>query len=889
MNSKIFLLISAIFLVLLVMVSCVSAIQGRIGNARIVVREDIGETVERYIRVENGNDFSVNITLTAFGDLEENINIIDNEFTLAPEEEKNAYFTIYIEEEGIKEGSIYVEFIPPAGNGIGLISTIIVLAGAEETPESFCNFGAVGDSLVLSDIDISNDNGDDDEWSPLDEIEVEVEVGNEGDEEINDVIVELGLFNSENENIVEELEFYNIDEEEIDVGRIEDSDEENVEFSFRIPVDFEPGDYKLVVKAYSEDLGEDEMCVDFSNDFDNYNYQSIDGEREQEEEKHIVIYDIELYPETAQCGERVQVVAKMANIGDEDYEDRATAVMEVPGLGIYLEYTVYEDFDIGDSANIEFEFDVPIEAFEGNYLLEFRTLYDYNIVHGFYNIISDEAFLEDLRVQGNCEISSEIEEYLILEDIGDYEYVDVDIETESEEEIIRHYYSVYDKDDGHVYFAHVIRAVDEDAVKELLKDLEDFEIDLEVIGNNNVYIINEEYYQFVIWFKDNLIIFIEDHYYPLVIDPEIPSELVNAYLQKYPSEIRDYFCESGEAGEDLEIKVDINNKNGDDEEWTVFDDIEIEVEVENTGDVDIDDVIVEIGLLDEDDDNVINDLDFESGDEEVDLGKIKDNDEDTAVFEFKVPADFESGDYKLIVKAYSDGLGEENLCVESSDDLSDEYFEQIEIQREEDEGKFIVFDNIDIDPEKADCGESISVTLDVYNIGDKDQEKVRINLINDDLDLDLSEVISNFDEGEDTEVSFEFTLPRDLETKTYTLELSADYEYDDGSYEESSDDEETISLKVSNCGLDGSESGDDRVLEFEDEGTAMDDKSIKRDLEEKTIILGPERLDEEDTGFSLKRISQSYLLLLVLVIMIIVIAIVIVVILSQSQRVRYNP
>ena len=262
------------------------------------------------------------------------------------------------------------------------------------------------------------------------------------------------------------------------------------------------------------------------------------------------------------------------------------------------------------------------------------------------------------------------------------------------------------------------------------------------------------------------------------------------------------FCESGENSTDLEIKsIDINNKDGDDDEWKLLDEIEIEVEVENDGDEDIDDVIIELGFFDEDDDNVADELDFSSrDDEEIDIGKLRDGDEETVSFVFKVSPDLEEGDYELRIKVYSDDLGEENMCTETSDDLSDDTYEKIEVLKEDDEGKFIVFDDIALSPEAPLCGESVTLTADLVNIGDEDQARVKVILKNDELGIDRSEEFGDeIEEGESEDISMTFRIPDDTDSGEYVLELTTEYDYRNGVYRQESDTTTTFPMQVLTC------------------------------------------------------------------------------------------
>ena len=143
---------------------------------------------------------------------------------------------------------------------------------------SFCSAGEQGTDLEISDVSIDNNDGDDYEWTQLDEVEISVEVSNNGTEKVKDVFVTLGIYNSAGKNIVKDME--DLDDDEIKLGSINDGDEDIATFKFMVPSDFESGSFRLVVKAYGDDIGENLLCVAHASDLDNNVYQSITGDRE---------------------------------------------------------------------------------------------------------------------------------------------------------------------------------------------------------------------------------------------------------------------------------------------------------------------------------------------------------------------------------------------------------------------------------------------------------------------------------------------------------------------------------------------------------------------------------------------------------------------------------
>lgn len=134
------IIISALFtsLILIAFIAHASAITGRLGNSRMVLRLDVGEEAERNLFIENVNDVPLEIELVASGDLAGNVEFEENSFTLQPGEEKKAYFTIKSFEPGTTETRINVMFKPPQGSGVGLSANIVLIAGGEaigENPE----------------------------------------------------------------------------------------------------------------------------------------------------------------------------------------------------------------------------------------------------------------------------------------------------------------------------------------------------------------------------------------------------------------------------------------------------------------------------------------------------------------------------------------------------------------------------------------------------------------------------------------------------------------------------------------------------------------------------------------------------------------------------------
>ncbi len=290
------------------------------------------------------------------------------------------------------------------------------------------------------------------------------------------------------------------------------------------------------------------------------------------------------------------------------------------------------------------------------------------------------------------------------------------------------------------------------------------------------------------------------------------------------------YCELDSFGTEkghLEItSFEINNKgSGDDEEWEYLDEIEIEVTIENTDDENINDIMVEI-LIKDNNGNTMTKKDMDLNDDEIDLGKIKDDEEEIATFKIdELPIDLDSGKYTIYVRAYEDG-NEDNECVSESDDFtdSDETYFEFEVVESEDATVIVKRDLNNI---QASCGdENVEVKFMVYNAGDDDEEKVLVTLENSKLGIYEKIIIDNLRDGKGKEVAFYVTMPEEIVKNSNTLDIYTYYDYDD-------DEEE---LDESSYGESSEEEGDDFSIGLEILSCQAKAPSVTANLESETKI-----------------------------------------------------
>ena len=250
-----------------------------------------------------------------------------------------------------------------------------------------------------------------------------------------------------------------------------------------------------------------------------------------------------------------------------------------------------------------------------------------------------------------------------------------------------------------------------------------------------------------------------------------------------------------------DLKVDIRDITvldgfGKDDEWLLFDEVEVEIRVENNGNLDVDDISLEWAIANDDL------TDFAVDFDEIDEFNLKDGDEDTFTVTFRVDdddLDFDldelSGiDYNLVVRAT--GVIDDNDNLFTVDDTCGADFSAVSVQEE---SNFVVLRNIEL-PETLQCGQTVDLRADVWNIGDSAQDEVKVDVYDKErLFIDKIFEVGDLDEFENTDLSLSFDIPENAEEKTHTLILRV-LDEDSDLYENDYDDDPAeffVSLVVS--------------------------------------------------------------------------------------------
>ncbi|MCK9596868.1 putative S-layer protein [Candidatus Pacearchaeota archaeon] len=265
-------------------------------------------------------------------------------------------------------------------------------------PTEFENNGNLDLDL---DISVKEGFGEDEEWYPMDEISVDVEVTNDGSDEIKNIVVEWGLYNTKNGDWI-------VNDEEKDFD-LDDDDEKTLTITFQLDdvEDFEEdGEYIFYVWA----TGDDEET---SNETSTYISEEIDMVLD---DNFVVLGDIKI-SESASCGSEVQITADVWNIGDEE-EEEVYVIIYNKELGINKK-VVLGDIDAFDNAELSAFITIPENADEKTYSLQVSVYDEDNDIYENGN--DDQSTYEvSLVVDGSCSLVPKV---LITADLESTEVV----------------------------------------------------------------------------------------------------------------------------------------------------------------------------------------------------------------------------------------------------------------------------------------------------------------------------------------------------------------------------------------------------------------------------------------------------------------------------------
>lgn len=225
----------------------------------------------------------------------------------------------------------------------------------------------------------------------------------------------------------------------------------------------------------------------------------------------------------------------------------------------------------------------------------------------------------------------------------------------------------------------------------------------------------------------------------------------------------------------IEVDGDTESISDDDEvDAKAGDDVILTVTVRNNfnDNIDIEDVEVEV----ESDD----DLDW---DDTNDVGDISDDDKEDVEFSFSIDNDIDEDEYDVEVRV----SGEDENGATHEDTLTF----TVNIDKENHE---ITIRSATLSPNRVSCdARTVTVRTNVENTGSNDENDVSIVVENEELNIYEYATKIDLDEDDDTDKSFVFTVPKNVQTGEYIIHVTTYYDNDEES------DEKVLSLFVDAC------------------------------------------------------------------------------------------
>ncbi|VVB80668.1 Uncharacterised protein [uncultured archaeon] len=284
-------------------------------------------------------------------------------------------------------------------------------------------------------------------------------------------------------------------------------------------------------------------------------------------------------------------------------------------------------------------------------------------------------------------------------------------------------------------------------------------------------------------------------------NPSLNLNLTVNAIQVLPTPVitSSNFCKSGNQGNNLSITdFSINNKGeGDDNDWYLMDQVNIDVEVTNNMDKRANNVEAEIGIFSGGED-VTSDFSFE--DKRISLGSIGSDNSKTATFTIKsLPVDLNEGSYTIRVKTYISG-NENTVCDSTSDstDVTNPFGEGVIVANE------VVGTTVE-----ASAGNVLDqISMDAVNLGSSKEEEVLVNIYNKELGINQNYHLSNLRAGSSELIYFPaIDIPATAISKTYKVDVTTYYNYNDGdtteadsydqnSYDDLEDNYNTFSFNI---------------------------------------------------------------------------------------------
>lgn len=218
--------------------------------------------------------------------------------------------------------------------------------------------------VKIDKVEVSTGWGDDESWFPLDQIEIEFAIENDGDDDIDNIQIEWGLWDTSGEEWIIDVD----DEKDFD---LKDGKDENLIITFTVDEsdfdvdldDLDDGDdYVLYVRGVGE--------VDNSDNDDTCDWDSETIEMVIEGD-FVIATEFDFVSETVSCGLNLAFSSEIWNVGEDDQDE-----VEVRITSRNFDYQrIFQmgDIDAFDNQKLDLTIPIPRNLGEGTYSLEFEV------------------------------------------------------------------------------------------------------------------------------------------------------------------------------------------------------------------------------------------------------------------------------------------------------------------------------------------------------------------------------------------------------------------------------------------------------------------------------------------------------------------------------------
>ena len=279
---------------------------------------------------------------------------------------------------------------------------------------NFCEDVKNEAGLEVKDFEITTKQGfgeDEDYWYPLDRVEIEFDVENDGDYDVEDIEIEICLLEVGTGNCIMDEEDMDLSDDNFDLDSGDDN--EGLTATFEIdPEDLEEGekDFEFHIKA-TGDI--DDSDAPESLDGDSSCAANSEDNLEIRQEEFVILGDVN-DPETVECDSGIIMTGEVWNI-DEDDIDEEDIFLQIYNkkLGISKTLDLDEGIDALDNREFSVSLNIPEGMDEGDYEIDFIFYDDEDMgnddLFELDNEDDDESiYHRDITIEGNCQAVSNV-------------------------------------------------------------------------------------------------------------------------------------------------------------------------------------------------------------------------------------------------------------------------------------------------------------------------------------------------------------------------------------------------------------------------------------------------------------------------------------------------